>query len=629
MDNSDATTVGTLEQIQVHNVEVTYTDQNRTRTFLKCTLSSVATITEAVRKQEIPSTTGQRLRRPPNSHCTASRPRQEARLVTTSGCLQVPVYECCMRGRLQPDGSARSTAGLVPAHSITGGKNICKRDCKCDTAQERYSCLLCKAGTEWMRSSAATGGPGKDTLRQHNWFQGAHPELYLLKEKAYNWKLVFSIVCCENQKLLHPSVSCSTERPADTADIREMQDKARGIGNLSAEVQRRFASEKEECTYLSAVETDLLEKASRLEGVGRQRICYYTSYFVSTLHRPPLLEEKFVLQSGICQFRCRGFSSTLLFWVNIHSSSLKGEKQDMRTSKVTRDHNCFLKGEKRDTRTSKEGKARSVLSHVLLDPTLTILSIQNKNNKAKKRLVTHYLLPFTYTLQKQLCEDCCTSGLATSRKERANCLTILDQLGSNKELQGVLGLLTGGPPEAAIQTGYQTTEGSPTITSIATGSLPLPLKVKYDSTITLCLNDVQLFLEATEETCEDYRTAASNFCLGFQFVLPLEYLAASLQMKWKLNSQEVNCLNHGSKLETLLQHLTAAVPEASHSADDCCSPTPAVHEQAATFWVRQTRIPLTFLAEQHHGGHSRVDANPTGKLTSPNTLKQAFKSILL
>lgn len=70
--------------------------------------------------QEIPSTTGQRLRRPPNSHCTASRPWQEARLVTTSGCLQVPVYECCMRGRLQPDGSARSTAGLVPAHSITG-----------------------------------------------------------------------------------------------------------------------------------------------------------------------------------------------------------------------------------------------------------------------------------------------------------------------------------------------------------------------------------------------------------------------------------------------------------------------------------------------------------------------------
>lgn len=44
----------------------------------------------------------------------------------------------------------------------------------------------------------------------------------------------------------------------------------------------------------------------------------------------------------------------------------------------------------------------------------------------------------------------------------------------------LLGLLAGGPPEAAIRTGYQTTEGSPTITSIATGSLSLPLKVKYD-----------------------------------------------------------------------------------------------------------------------------------------------------
>lgn len=28
----------------------------------------------------------------------------------------------------------------------------------------------------------------------------------------------------------------------------------------------------------------------------------------------------------------------------------------------------------------------------------------------------------------------------------------------------------------------------------------------------------------------------------------------------------------------------------------------------------------------HHGGHSKVDANPTGELTSPNTHRQAFKS---
>lgn len=54
----------------------------------------------------------------------------------------------------------------------------------------------------------------------------------------------------------------------------------------------------------------------------------------------------------------------------------------------------------------------------------------------------------------------------------------------------------------------------------------------WSSTITLCLNDVQLFLEATEETSEDYRTAASNFCLDFWFVLPMEYLAANLQMVW-------------------------------------------------------------------------------------------------
>lgn len=63
---------------------------------------------------------------------------------------------------------------------------------------------------------------------------------YLCTDNQCAW--ITDQVCCENQKLLHPSVSCSTERPADTADIREMQDKARGIGNLSAEVQRRFAS---------------------------------------------------------------------------------------------------------------------------------------------------------------------------------------------------------------------------------------------------------------------------------------------------------------------------------------------------------------------------------------------------
>lgn len=74
----------------------------------------------------------------------------------------------------------------------------------------------------------------------------------------------------------------------------------------------------------------------------------------------------------------------------------------------------------------------------------------------------------------------------------------------------------------------------------------------------------------------------------------------------------------------LLQRLTAATAEASQFGAHCCSPAPAVHE---TSWVRQTHVLLISLAEMHHRGCNRVDAKPIVELTSPDTHRQAFKSM--